>query len=135
MADDGRVWERQAELAWNGFYRQCGEAPDCNQMERFLAARCSAACCDDRWRDWNSILRALEILGDGYKTHGWITRDPKDVVRRELEDDGMAGFMGKRAWVEAAEDEWWEAERALNEAEDSDYEPDETSGSECGLLD
>jgi len=133
MADDDRVWRRQAVLAWNGFY--CCHHDHLSSisralMERFLAVRCPELTGDrehpaikvDRWRDWDGILCALEIVGDGYKTLGWIETDPKQVVRRDLQGGGEVGFFGQKAWVEAAEEEWWDEVEALNAEMDSDFE-------------
>ena len=125
MADDDRVWRRQAVLSWNGFYYFHDNSRAL--MERFLACRELVeeehpVIKVDRWRDWDGILCALEIVGDGYKTLGWIETDPKQVVRRDLQGGGEVGFFGQKAWVEAAEEEWWDEVEALNAEMDSDFE-------------
>lgn len=62
----------------------------------------------------------MAIYGDTHKkVLHWITRDPKDVVRYELEYGFAAGELGgKRAWIEDAEDAWWESKQ---EPKDEDY--------------
>ena len=107
-------WERQAVLVWNGFYRSEG-GPKCS--ERYLAEHWTD---EEEWSDWGDILYMMAIYGDTHKkVLHWITRDPKEVVRYELEYGFAAGELGgKRAWIEDAEDAWWESKQEQN---DEDY--------------
>ena len=143
MADDERVWKRQAVLAWNGFYYRFLDASiQCDSramMDQFLAAQRPQvglreypviwiglneyrAIKTDQWREWDHILCALEMIGDGYKTLGWVETSPKQVVRRDLQSGGAVGMFGRKLWVEDAKDEWYDEVNALNSETESDYE-------------
>jgi hypothetical protein len=157
MADDERVWKRQAVLAWNGFYyyRCPDDSIQCNSramMEQFLAAKRPQfwlrkyplitiglneyrAIRADPWREWDHILCALEIMGDGYKTLGWAETSPKQVVRRDLQSEGAMGVFGHKLWVEDAKEAWYDEVNALNSETDSDNEDqteNETETSDSG---
>ena len=106
---DRRQWERQAVLVWNGFYRSEG-GPVC--AEQYLRERWTD---DDDWFDWDDILAAMGVVGDGYRVVHWIATDPVEVIRYELEFGSEMGLLGRREWVEEAEDAWWEAQGSDDE--------------------
>jgi len=111
---DRRQWERQAVLVWNGFYRSEG-GPSC--AEQYLRERWTDG---DDWFDWDDILAMMGIVGDGYRVVHWIATEPVEVIRYELEFGSETGQLGRREWVEEAEDAWWETQ----EDDDDDYNED-----------
>ena len=107
VVKDPRVWERQAVLAWNGFYTLFHHSHRAD-VERFLAERVNYKEVEDcvtgvtklqTWSSWAAIMGEMEIIGDGYQTEGVATDDPKEIAKYELADDWGMDFLGERQWV------------------------------------
>ncbi len=125
VVSDRRVWERQAVLAWNGFY---SAAFADFRAEQFLARRTntrvwrSVECSGwyngvhvlaDSWCDWGDILGMMELTGCGYKVYCVATEDPKEVAMHELEGGWGLDECGRREWVEDLKDGCWQEMREL----------------------
>jgi hypothetical protein len=94
---DPRVWQRQAVLAWNGFYDLKVPRVD---AERFLAARldCRVHFYDDvprEWLNWSDILCVMDCV----RSFDYVTEDPKEVTMYELAKDWRTDDDGNRGWV------------------------------------
>jgi len=108
---DRHQWERQAVLVWNGFYRS-DNGPQC--ADQYLRERWTD---QDEWCEWGDIMAMMGVVGVGYKVVHWIATDPVEVIRFELVFGGEMGELGRREWVEMAEDAWWDGV----EEEDDEY--------------
>ena len=137
VVSDRRVWERQAVLAWNGFY-SAAFADFRAESALFLARRTNtrvfnwrsvvfenselydgARVLMDSWCDWGDILGMMELTGCGYKVCGVATEDPKEVTMHELEGGWSLDECGRREWVEDLKDGCWQEMRELEGVYDS----------------
>jgi hypothetical protein len=125
---DRQVWERQAVLAWNGFY-SIAFTDFRAESAQFLAGRTNtrwrsvvfengewydgARVIMDSWCDWGDILGMMEMPGSGYRVYAVVTNDPKEVTRHELEGGWILDECGGREWVEDLKDECWKELRQL----------------------
>lgn len=105
-------WETMAILAWNRMM------PDFDDVWGFESQvrECMLRKDIDRW---GAIMSQLEIIGDGYKTEGYVTEDPRVVCYNEMIDEG-----GGHEWIESAAYDFWEEVRELNSQYDSESELD-----------
>lgn len=134
------VWEHQAVLSWNGFYVKFekhddhGERVYLDDVIQFINLPCqeyrasvgrfvAAFKADKEWRTWDGILCEMEMVGEGYKTEGYLTEDPKLIIQNELvlyRDD--IDEFGGRDWVSELRDSFWseDAFDSLNGDEEND---------------
>lgn len=125
---DERVWQRQAVLAWNGFYlnRQWESKDYCfrTASDKFLTEKkCLREFPHDypedayarihlnpfEWHTWDQIMCSMEVTGDGYKTIGYATECAKMVTKYELDEDwNLEHLFGERTWVEMLKEEIFE---------------------------
>ena len=149
---DPRVWQRQAVLAWNGFYCSDVDGDFRAKADKFLAERRNCrvyeatngyySAEDMRWHTktrttvwgwstWDCILSAMEVYGDGYKTIGEVTDDAKIITMHELDEDWGLDHMERREWVEDLKESFYEWSSESSEGSSADGSEDsETSDSE-----
>jgi hypothetical protein len=110
---NNKIWEHQAVLAWNGFYRTWEQRDYISDVIQFIPKSCSEYRMeadiflatfiegDDSWCDWDAILDEMEVIGGGHKTLGYATTDPKIVIHNELKRDEYwdSDDDGERDWV------------------------------------
>ena len=135
VAGDPRVWERQAVLAWNGFY-SADLTNFRSESEQFLTRRMNTRVINwrsgvvvfvggewfhdtrvivDGWCGWSEILCVLEMVGSGYFVYGYATEDPKKVTMHELEEGWGLDEFCQRAWIANLMGECWQELRDMNE--------------------
>ena len=135
-----KVWEHQAVLAWNGFYRDYeekdgdGERVYTNDVLRFIPVYSGSYREDveqfilefstmNEWRDWEGILGEMEVIGVGHRTLGHATTCPKLVIQNEMTlDEEFDIEDGQRHWVMELKDEIFEDWE--EDCEDSDSDND-----------
>jgi hypothetical protein len=135
---DPRVWQRQAVLAWNGFYLELYLSRGCFRAvsEKFLSERKSdreypwnsldSPCSRMPWCNWHEILCSMEVLGDGYKTIGYATECPKEVTMHEVDVDWDL-YDDKREWVEEMKENVFEEDCYTNSSSFEDESDDSSS--------